>query len=106
VFRQALASTSDPDDSGRPDLGSALRDRAALVTLASETRTVGGGADQLAATLAEMHAARSHTSTQEQAWMLLAARALADQSRDSRLSVNGLAHHGAYQRTLAAAEIR
>src|SRR5690606_1694352 len=27
VFRQALASTADPDDSGRPDLGSALRAR-------------------------------------------------------------------------------
>ncbi len=106
VFRQALASVAGSDDSDRRDFGSALRDRAALVTLAAETRTVREDIARLAAALAEAHATRTHTSTQEQAWMLLAARALAEQGRNTSLTVDGTAHKGAFNRTLSAAEIR
>ncbi len=106
VFRQALASIADQDDASRRDFGSALRDRAALVTLAAETRAVPADVGPLASALAEAHATRTHTSTQEQAWMLLAARALIDQSRTTTLSVDGAAHSGAFSRTLSAAEIR
>jgi len=61
----------------RIDYGSNLRDAAALVTLASE-----GGAPPLVLTAAvqRVEAARgltSYSSTQENAWMVLAARALA-----------------------------
>ena len=105
VFRQAFASSADADDGSRRDFGSALRDKAALVTLAAETRTVRDDVMPLAAALAEAHATRSYTSTQEQAWMLLAARALADESRNTALSVDGVAHKGAFNRTLSAAEM-
>ncbi len=106
VFRQALVSLAGTEDADRPDFGSALRDRAALVALAAETRTVREDAGRLAASLAEAHAVRAQTSTQEQAWLLLAARALADQGRDTRLSVNGAPHQGAYNRSLTAAELQ
>jgi hypothetical protein len=106
VFRQALASADAADRNDRRDFGSLLRDRAALVTLASETRTAWNDAQPLVATLSQTYASRSHTSTQEQAWLLLAARALMDQSRDARLSVNGVAHIGVLNRTFGADEIR
>ncbi|MCL4765718.1 MAG: alpha-2-macroglobulin family protein [Hyphomicrobiaceae bacterium] len=106
VFRQAIASMAGAEDPNRRDFGSGLRDRAALVTLAAETRTAQDDAGRLASTLAEAHSNRAYTSTQEQAWMLLAARALADQSRFTTLSVAGAPHKGAYNRTLSAAELR
>lgn len=105
VFRQAAASTAETNDAVRRDFGSALRDRAALVTLASETRTARDEAARLGAMLADSFARRTYTSTQEQAWLLLAARALADEGRDTVLSVNGAAHEGALSRSLSAADL-
>lgn len=106
VFRKALAATADADDPLRRDFGSSLRDRAALVTLVAETRSAQADADGLALALAEAYSTRSYTSTQEQAWILLAARALADQGQETALSVNGAAHRGALIRTLSAAGIQ
>lgn len=65
---------------GRTDYGSALRDAAALVSLASE-----GNAPRptLTQAVARVEAARGlspYTSTQENAWMVLAARALAKET--------------------------
>ncbi len=65
---------------GRVDYGSALRDAAALVSLASE-----GNAPRATLTQAvlRVEAARGltpYTSTQENAWMVLAARALAKET--------------------------
>jgi uncharacterized protein YfaS (alpha-2-macroglobulin family) len=70
---------------GRADYGSALRDAAALAALAGE-----GNAPRatLAAAVERVEAAReltSYTSTQENAWMVLAARALA---KDASLAVD------------------
>lgn len=105
VFQQAVASIAEPDEASRRDFGSSLRDRAALVTLASETKTARSNVSNLATALAEAYSTRAYTSTQEQAWMLLAARALADQSHDTTLSVDGVMHKGAFNRSLSAAEI-
>ncbi len=104
VFRTALGS-EETDDNTRQDFGSKLRDNAALVTLASETRVLREDTSRLAGSLAEAYSSRAYTSTQEQAWMLLAARALAEESRDTALSVNGAAHKGNLNRTLTAAEV-
>jgi hypothetical protein len=105
VFRQAAASVSQAEDALRRDFGSDLRDRAALVTLASETRVARNEAARLTATLAEAFARRAYTSTQEQAWLLLAARALADESRGTKLSVNGTPHEGGLSRGLTSADL-
>ena len=64
-------------DYGRSDYGSVLRDAAALVTLASES---GAPRATITGAVERVEAARSltpYTSTQENAWMVLAARALA-----------------------------
>ena len=86
---------------GREDFGSTLRDAAALVTLASE-----GGAPQptIDSAVARVDAARAQltaTSTQEDAWMVLAARALEKQVSALELAVNGVDHKGALFRSSA-----
>ncbi len=58
VFRQALASAEAADRADRRDFGSVLRDRAALVTLASETRTAWNDAQPLVASLTRAHASQ------------------------------------------------
>ena len=71
------------------DYGSALRDQAAVTALLGETNLLG---DQLAAQaqrLADALDLRRYTSTQEQAWLLLAAHALGQQPREAlQFSIN------------------
>jgi uncharacterized protein YfaS (alpha-2-macroglobulin family) len=74
----------------RPDdFGSALRDRAGLVALLAETNLLSKQLPQLTEKLAASMNQRRYTSTQEQAWLLLAAHALADDQSELALSVNG-----------------
>ena len=56
-----------------------MRDGAALITLASETGIAKAEVPRLVDVVAKAYAAKTYTSTQEQAWMLLAARALAEE---------------------------
>ncbi|MEI9900749.1 MAG: hypothetical protein WDN31_12205 [Hyphomicrobium sp.] len=48
---------------------------------------------------------RSYTSTQEQAWLLLAANAMAEEGKDLKLIVNGAPVVGSVLRSLSAAEL-
>jgi alpha-2-macroglobulin len=104
VFSAALASLpGDRDFTGRTDYGSPLRDAAALVTLAAE-----GDAPKviLVNGTVQIDKARelvNYTSTQEQAWLVLAARALGKQ--DVSLTVNDAGEEGALYRTLSEEEI-
>ncbi|MBI5132364.1 MAG: alpha-2-macroglobulin family protein [Rhodopseudomonas palustris] len=89
---------------GRVDYGSALRDAAALVSLASE-----GNAPKatLSTAVQRVEAARGltpYTSTQENAWLVLAARALAKETMS--LDVNGSAVKSALYRSYKADEVR
>jgi alpha-2-macroglobulin len=89
----------------RSDYGSNLRDRAAVMTLASETKMAVGRSPQLVDVLAKAYGAKPHTSTQEQAWLLLAARSLADQGNATTLVVNGAPHQGKFVRGLSATDL-
>jgi len=107
VYAAALASIAPQPvlDYGRTDYGSVLRDAAALVTLASE-----GGAPRPTVTgaVARVEAARGlspYTSTQENAWMVLAARALIKDAQSVALDVGGEKTQGALNRNLRAAEL-
>jgi uncharacterized protein YfaS (alpha-2-macroglobulin family) len=93
-------------DYGRSDYGSVLRDAAALVTLASEggaaRATVAGGVERV-------EAARNltpYTSTQENAWMVLAARALAREAQTISLDVGGVKTQGALNRNLRPSDLQ
>lgn len=90
---------------GRVDYGSALRDAAALVSLASE-----GNAPRATLTQAvqRVEAARGltpFTSTQENAWLVLASRALTKEANTLALDVNGSPVKTALYRSYKAAEM-
>jgi uncharacterized protein YfaS (alpha-2-macroglobulin family) len=86
----------------RADYGSSLRDSAALVTLASETKVTTVETPKLVNVISKAYLARNYTSTQEQAWMLLAANALNEQAQASRLVVDGAPVKGSLTRSIAA----
>ncbi len=89
----------------RADYGSDLRDSAALVTLAVETGIAKTEAPRLVNVIAKAYTSRNYTSTQEQAWMLLAANALSEQAKQTKLVVNGAPVVGALMRSLPAAAL-
>jgi len=102
VFTAALTSLAGQPvlEYGRIDYGSNLRDAAALVTLASE-----GGVQRpmIVNAVERVEAARNLTpyiSTQEQAWLVLAARSLAKETAGIALSVAGAPGTEAVQGTL------
>ncbi|MBV8110332.1 MAG: alpha-2-macroglobulin family protein, partial [Hyphomicrobiales bacterium] len=108
VYAAALASIAPRPvlDYGRSDYGSVLRDAAALVTLASE-----GGAPRptITGAVERVEAARNltpYTSTQENAWMVLAARALAKDAQAVTLDVGGERTQGALNRNLRASDLQ
>jgi alpha-2-macroglobulin len=85
----------------RSDYGSSLRDGAAVLALAAESRPVPPIVPALADVVAKEWAAKKYTSTQEQTWMLLAARALQNGDESLRLSVNGAEHSGTLMSQMA-----
>ena len=87
-------------DLGRSDFGSALRDAAALVTLASEGRAPQKTIDDAVTRIDAARALSTSTSTQENAWLVLAARAVAKQLSSISLAVNGQVRQGAFYRIL------
>lgn len=106
AFSAAIAALDNTGaDVSRDDYGSGLRDGAALVTLASEAGIAKAEAPKLVDVIAKSYAARAYTSTQEQAWMLLAANALADQSAASRLILDGAPLQAPIFRPLTPAQI-
>ncbi|MDQ5908485.1 MAG: alpha-2-macroglobulin [Pseudomonadota bacterium] len=71
------------------DYGTPLRDRAALLTLLAESGLLPERLPQLAETVATEFNQQRYSSTQEQAWLLLAAHALLKQTGQLRLAVEG-----------------
>jgi uncharacterized protein YfaS (alpha-2-macroglobulin family) len=107
VYAAALQSLAPKPliEFGRVDYGSALRDAAALVSLASE-----GNAPRATVTQAveRVEAARGltpYTSTQENAWLVLASRALAKDAGALALDVDGAPITTALYRSYKAAEL-
>jgi uncharacterized protein YfaS (alpha-2-macroglobulin family) len=110
VYAAALAAiapaTPAADLVSREDYGSTLRDAAALVALASE-----GGAPRTTVQAAvqrveSVRASFRPTSTQEDAWLLLAASAMAKDAGNVSLDVGGTATQRAVQRTIRAADLK
>ena len=102
VYQSALNDLKPPSAIeliSRSDYGSTLRDAAALVTLASEG---GGSRPMIATALQRVEQARafsSYTSTQENAWMVLAARAMSKDAGNVSVDVNGEAKKGSVFRS-------
>jgi uncharacterized protein YfaS (alpha-2-macroglobulin family) len=107
VFNSAMELLPRDDLSpiaGRDDYGSPLRDAAGIVALATEA----GVENTVRVALNRLQLARAvtpSTSTQENAWMVLAARAFARETQRVSLSIDGVEHKGNYFRTVRAADL-
>jgi uncharacterized protein YfaS (alpha-2-macroglobulin family) len=100
AFSSALdmAKQKEAADPVYASYGSALRDGAALLALASEARPAGNLVKDMVAHVEDALASRKYTSTQEDAWLLLAARAVQEANKTISLSVNGKQANGALNR--------
>jgi len=100
AFAAAVESLKVQEDryAYRGDYGSSLRDTAAVLALAAEFTPSGIDLAALTADLARLRDGARYTSTQEDAWTLLAAAALGRQSADGSVTVDGEALTGAVYR--------
>ena len=104
VFKAAYDSleAAKGNNYDRSDYGSMLRDGAATLALAAETRPEPHEVPDLVKAVAAAREARTYTSTQEEAWLLLAARALIDGGAPFKLDVNGQMSTGPFNRAYDA----
>jgi alpha-2-macroglobulin len=96
---------TQPELFSRADYGSTLRDAAALITLASEA---GGSRPTIASAVQRVEQVRStaaYTSTQEQAWLVLAARALSKDTGGMAIDANGEPTKGSLYRNMKAGDL-
>jgi len=105
VYAAALDSLNPKPtlEFGRTDYGSALRDAAALVSLGAEGNAPKATISRAVARVEVARGLTPYTSTQENAWMVLAARALAKERL--ALDVNGDAVKTALYRSYKAGEM-
>jgi uncharacterized protein YfaS (alpha-2-macroglobulin family) len=112
---KAFASARDlleeiGDETARLDYGSALRDGAAILALAAETDTARAVVPAVSRRVDELMAEPRALSTQENSWLVMAARAVKDEAARQKLMVNGRPETGLFERSvrgeaLAAAPI-
>ena len=100
-----LAKNSARSQSVGYSYGSSLRDAAAMLALASESRPEPSNTQAMKNLVASLNKADRYTSTQEQAWMLLAARATSKSNELLSLEINGLPHNGAFYRQMEGSEL-
>lgn len=101
----SMAAATTKVSLARSDYGSVLRDSAASLALAAESRPVPAVVPQLASAVSKAWDAKAYTSTQEQAWMLLAARALKGEDKDVKLDINGSLETGGYAKNIAGDDL-
>ncbi len=108
TFEAAVALSKSGKAGGleRDDYGTPLRDDAAVLALAAESNPLPRVVPELIRTVAAERNAVNYTSTQEQVWMVLAARALRRGNETLSLQVNGQPQTGALSRTLTGEELQ
>jgi uncharacterized protein YfaS (alpha-2-macroglobulin family) len=101
----ALAQGTSEVDYYRSDYGSKLRDGAAMLALAAESNPMPSTVPAMVSYVAAERAKLRWTSTQDEAWMLLAARALSAGNSGIELAINGAAHQGAWSARVSGEEL-
>lgn len=102
IFANSLEGAQATNVSfSRSDYGSQLRDGAAVLALAAESRPVPQIIPQMSKIVSREWEQKSTTSTQEQTWMLLAARAVQTGDKDLKVDVNGVPHANGYAARLS-----
>jgi len=107
TFQAALAlANSEPEyDWNRSDYGSRLRDGAAMLALAAETKPAPAVLPELIKLVSAERPRVRWTSTQDEAWLLLAARGLKSQGDGISLDVNGSPQKGVYSARFTGEQI-
>ncbi|KIC09518.1 PAN domain-containing protein [Leisingera sp. ANG-M1] len=98
---QMLQGTRENTSLWRADFGTSLRDTAGVLALAAEAGSQAVDRSSLSARIVQ---ASSRRSTQEAAWTLMAAHALAQRPEDSGLLVNGQPVQGPFVRAAGGLE--
>ncbi|KQT19321.1 alpha-2-macroglobulin [Methylobacterium sp. Leaf399] len=100
AFDSAVTALKGAADDGtyRSDYGSRLRDGAGLLTLAAETGLTAQALAPLGAVITQERATGRTTSTQENAWMVLAAQGLAKDAEALNFRVDDVPQTGALTR--------
>ena len=86
----------------RADYGSRLRDAAGILALGAEAGADRAQLVRASETVSQERAASSYTSTQENAWMVLAAEAMSKDAQSLALTVDGAPNAGGLYRTWRA----
>lgn len=103
----ALADAVKNDDrSYRSDYGSVLRDASAIVALATEAKATPAVVKAATDVIGSERAKSHYASTQDMTWMVLAARAIEQASKDIRLDVNGVSRQGSLYKLFADGELK
>ncbi len=104
AFDAAVKALQAGRDNGdyRADYGSRLRDGAALLALSAETGFARETLQPVAAVIGQERGDARATSTQENAWMVLAAQGLAKESDALGLTIDGKAETGPFSRLYRA----
>lgn len=107
AFTAAFGQLRDPaeEDRGRGDYGSRLRDGAAVLALAAESSPPLAPLPALASWVAQARQQARYTSTQENAWLLLAAHALMTNAQPLQLELDGEAQPGGVQARYTLADL-
>ena len=92
AFAAAVNDLTRADDPRvyRPDYGSQLRDTAAVLALAAEFKPAGIDIPALTSRVGALRDIKTWTSTQEDAWTLMAAAAIARQTTSGAVTVDGV----------------
>ncbi len=106
-FAAALEMTQNAGDISlaRSDYGSSLRDGAAVLALAAESGPQPDIIPQLTKIVAGEWENKTYTSTQEQTWMLMAARSLQGADTDLAFDVNGVPQNGHYFKRISGDDL-
>ncbi len=97
AFQAALArAREDKGDLSRSDYGSSLRDASAMLALASETQPLPQSIPAMVDLVSAKAARDRHSTTQENVWMLLAARGVKQTDASMKLEIGGADHAGGY----------
>ncbi|MCJ2096612.1 alpha-2-macroglobulin family protein [Methylobacterium sp. J-072] len=107
VMDSALAALKSRRDAGlyRADYGSRLRDGAGLIALAAESGLTQAALAPVAAIIGEERQETRATSTQENAWLVLAAESLSKEAEALSFSLDGVAQTGALARIYRGAAL-
>ncbi|MCJ2084784.1 alpha-2-macroglobulin family protein [Methylobacterium sp. E-005] len=107
VMDSALTALRAGRDTGlyRADYGSRLRDGAGLITLAAESGLTQGALGPVAALFGEEQQTERATSTQENAWMVLAAESLSKEAEALSFDLDGAPQTGTLARVYREARL-